>query len=365
MLARPTWDAEETDHCETPRAAFEDAAPFLRALARSLGKLDSELVIWDPFFCEGAAAKHFQALGFTSIHHAREDFYDLIKRGREPVHDVLLTNPPFSGTHMQKLLEYCSREGASPYMLLLPAFVANKRWYHELQASRKQDGPLACVFVGPRFAPYSFSAPSWARSDAPVAADAAATTSASSCSDSAAHSLLESTYRIQGPRSDDELLVDAPPALTVWASTFQCVWFANFRQAHEPFVLQHTRGPPWQPPQIATAASTEATDPPAQSAAAGSRRSGGRRVAEAADSSLADDISPTPSSGIPNIVYTVVGGVTAVMSVNVTSLPQFTMKRITPAERRWRKKKQKRGVSTASGDDDRRSSGAKKQRARS
>lgn len=40
-----------------------------------------------------------------------------------PAHDVVVTNPPFSGDHVSKILRFCSRRGAKPWFLLLPNFV--------------------------------------------------------------------------------------------------------------------------------------------------------------------------------------------------------------------------------------------------
>ena len=42
-----------SDHCETPRDAYEDIAPFLEKIARDLGKTRESLRIYDPYYCEG------------------------------------------------------------------------------------------------------------------------------------------------------------------------------------------------------------------------------------------------------------------------------------------------------------------------
>jgi hypothetical protein len=43
-------------------------------------------------------------------------------------HDILVTNPPYSGEHKQKLLDYISGT-AAPFALLLPAYTATKSYW--------------------------------------------------------------------------------------------------------------------------------------------------------------------------------------------------------------------------------------------
>ena len=54
--------------------------------------------------------------------------------GKTPAHDVLLTNPPYSGEHKQKLYNYildAQRQGPKPFMLLLPAWSASKAGWRQ------------------------------------------------------------------------------------------------------------------------------------------------------------------------------------------------------------------------------------------
>jgi hypothetical protein len=53
----------------------------------------------DPFYCEGAVVKHLNSLGFQSVIHKNEDFWNHVQRKSVPDYDVLVTNPPFSGEH--------------------------------------------------------------------------------------------------------------------------------------------------------------------------------------------------------------------------------------------------------------------------
>ena len=42
-----------------------------------------------------------------------------------PKYDILITNPPYSEDHKEKILEFCSVL-TKPWFLLLPNYVANK-----------------------------------------------------------------------------------------------------------------------------------------------------------------------------------------------------------------------------------------------
>ena len=54
----------------------------------------------------GRAAAQLSALGFETLINLKRDFYADIENGRTPSHHVLLTNPPYSGEHKEKLFSY-------------------------------------------------------------------------------------------------------------------------------------------------------------------------------------------------------------------------------------------------------------------
>ena len=122
------FEVDAADHCETPFAAYQDIEPFLFRVALALRKPKEKLRIYDPYFCEGSVAKHLARLGFTCVYNENEDFYAVVRQGRVPEHDVLLTNPPYSGDHFRKILEFCGRS-RKPWLLLLPNFVCRKAYY--------------------------------------------------------------------------------------------------------------------------------------------------------------------------------------------------------------------------------------------
>ena len=80
-----------------------------------------------------------------------EDFYDKIATGTVPEHDILITNPPYSADHMEKIFQFCAAENRDrPWFVLVPHFVYTKNWwqgdianvsvllcYHRCQHERK------------------------------------------------------------------------------------------------------------------------------------------------------------------------------------------------------------------------------------
>jgi hypothetical protein len=117
-LSHP-FPTDPGDHCETPLQAYKDVEPVLVALAKALGKTKATLRILDPFYCDGAARRHLHELGFTSARNDNADWYELLRTGTVPDHDVLLTNPPYSGGHLRRILVHVAKSN-KPALLLLP-----------------------------------------------------------------------------------------------------------------------------------------------------------------------------------------------------------------------------------------------------
>ena len=47
----------------------------------TLGKEDEDLLIYDPYFCEGSTKLLLGELGFPKVHNEKQDFYDVLARG--------------------------------------------------------------------------------------------------------------------------------------------------------------------------------------------------------------------------------------------------------------------------------------------
>ena len=122
------FEADADDHCETSPIAYAHVAPLLTELARQIGKQPNDLVIYDPYYCAGSVVRHLGRLGFTRVVNRNEDFYSVIASGAVPPHDVVLTNPPYSGDHVERLARWAITNG-KPFMLLLPSHFAHRTTY--------------------------------------------------------------------------------------------------------------------------------------------------------------------------------------------------------------------------------------------
>jgi len=95
------YDVDEDDHCESPQVAYEHILPLLRTLQQNI---PHTLRIYDPYFCDGAVIKNLESLGFTDVYNKKEDCYNIWKTpSMYPAFDVLVTNPPYSQDHIQKV----------------------------------------------------------------------------------------------------------------------------------------------------------------------------------------------------------------------------------------------------------------------
>ena len=130
------YDVNDDDHCETPACAYEHLVPILMKVAHVLGKTPSSLKIYDPYYCEGAVIARLAGLGFQSVYNKKEDFYQKIDTGTVPEYDCLVTNPPYSADHMERLLEFCA-QSTLPFFLLLPNYVYMKPYCMQLFLEQK------------------------------------------------------------------------------------------------------------------------------------------------------------------------------------------------------------------------------------
>ena len=132
------------DHFETPFQAYVDIKPVIDWLCTSQLHVDkSEVRLYDPYYCNGRTATLLQELGYSNILHEKRDFYSDIANNTVPVHDVLITNPPFSDSHKTQCLNFCFQKlrqavkpddvksKSIPFLLLMPAYVATKQYFRD------------------------------------------------------------------------------------------------------------------------------------------------------------------------------------------------------------------------------------------
>jgi len=144
--------SEPSDHAETPMNAYSHVRGILKHIQDQKTKMDSDkyfhrtLRIYDPYFCQGAVVTKLGEMGFFSVYNRNENFYasdawklvmgrsergDRVTSPRpenegedtapsQHLHfDVLLTNPPYSGDHVDKLFQFSIRS-RRPFLLLVP-----------------------------------------------------------------------------------------------------------------------------------------------------------------------------------------------------------------------------------------------------
>ena len=121
--------ADTDDHCETSPLAYTHIVPILNYIAERLHKKPCDLKIYDPYYCAGGVVHHLNKLGFHNVYNKAEDFYNVIATNMVPPYDVLLTNPPYSGDHFDKLLSFLSTKNNKPALLLLPEHFSKNKSY--------------------------------------------------------------------------------------------------------------------------------------------------------------------------------------------------------------------------------------------
>jgi len=131
LLLIDEYEVDDDDHCETPEAAYENIQKVLELIANKLNKTPADLIIYDPFYCQGSMVKRMQHCGFHNVYNKKEDFYVKQRTQTVPDYDVLVTNPPYSGSHMRKLIQFVNASD-KPYCLLVPNYVYMKDYYQAI-----------------------------------------------------------------------------------------------------------------------------------------------------------------------------------------------------------------------------------------
>jgi len=137
------FPTEPDDHCESPKVAYADIAPLLRqviAAEQQRGQnLEQKLRIYDPYYCDGAVVRNLKELGFDDVYNEKEDCYSVWSNDATLLDsfDVLVTNPPYSLDHIERLLAYVTskRFGTKPWFMLLPQWVHKKDYYERATSS--------------------------------------------------------------------------------------------------------------------------------------------------------------------------------------------------------------------------------------
>ena len=184
LLSFP-YEVDYCDHFETPLRAYEDVLPLLDLLTHphdGVGGVGggkgrrSDLVLYDPYYCAGRSLRLLNSLGFDGTIHEKRDFYADASRGSVPDHDALITNPPYSGDHKERCIEFALEglrgggpdsdrgDGGTgrlgrPFFLLLPNYIATKEyWRDKIGSVVGEEEPGDIVYVVPA-EPYEYDHP--------------------------------------------------------------------------------------------------------------------------------------------------------------------------------------------------------------
>jgi hypothetical protein len=84
------FQVEYNDHFETPLQAYVDLVQVLKQAADDLGKPLEELIVYDPYYCEGRMVSLFLQLGIRQVINRNQDFYLDISSHTLPGRDHLL-----------------------------------------------------------------------------------------------------------------------------------------------------------------------------------------------------------------------------------------------------------------------------------
>jgi len=109
----PDWQEDTKDDWETPMHVWMELAQYL-----------PDVLLWDPFYCDGRASVYWEDLGWE-IYHELEDIFDV----QEPNGQIVVTNPPFSKLEnvLPKLHSF-----NLPTVLLIPKEVTTRKWFVDL-----------------------------------------------------------------------------------------------------------------------------------------------------------------------------------------------------------------------------------------
>ncbi len=182
---RYPYPTDYNDHFETPSRAYFDLLPLLDyvlcdqrdqtkdSLMNSSKTESKEVVLYDPYFCTGRAAillneifeqNHKESRPKIRIQHEKRDFYHDVRNNTIPHHDIFITNPPYSGDHKERCLNFCVEQlkaSGRPFFLLMPNYVATKEYLRKsVSETGKGSKKIQLAYVIPSAKrPYEYDHP--------------------------------------------------------------------------------------------------------------------------------------------------------------------------------------------------------------
>jgi hypothetical protein len=92
----------------------------------------SDVRVYDPYYCHGGTKELLSVCGFKKefIFNDPVNCYSAQREKSVPLHDILLSNPPYSGEHIRRALHYAVST-SKPWAFLLPSYVFLRPWFQE------------------------------------------------------------------------------------------------------------------------------------------------------------------------------------------------------------------------------------------
>ncbi len=84
VVTKWKFPVDYNDHFETPLSAYEDIQLFLEHIALILSKRTEDLIIFDPYYCQGQTISHLKSLSFEHVINRNRDFYKDISNKNVP-----------------------------------------------------------------------------------------------------------------------------------------------------------------------------------------------------------------------------------------------------------------------------------------
>lgn len=83
------FDVDYNDHFETPKVAYLDIFPILEEVSKRLNKPLSQLVVYDPYYCQGQVVTLLNEIGIRNVINKNADFYNDISTNNIPSEFIL------------------------------------------------------------------------------------------------------------------------------------------------------------------------------------------------------------------------------------------------------------------------------------
>ena len=130
------YPVDPSDHCESPEIAYAHVSEILKSCIPN----NDNPTIYDPYYCDGGVITRLANLGFTNVLHSKVDCYSTWSSNSVGRFDVVVTNPPYSEGHVERMMEWVMEGGGRgrSWFLLMPQYVHKHEYYLVRRAERAE-----------------------------------------------------------------------------------------------------------------------------------------------------------------------------------------------------------------------------------